>query len=278
MIKVMNIGLFYFSATGITEIISKQIANTLKYEEHSVLIKNIITPKSREKKVDFIEFDGIFFGFPVFGGRIPIVTEQWLTKLEGKHQKCAMFFTYGGRALEWAHQATYYLLTQAQFSVVLSAEFIGRHSYNTAKGWNLAEGRPNTLDLDVAKEFALLSISRFQNDLDFEIDLSEFSYHPQKTKEIKGKWAKLYPFKNQNECRMCYLCENECPVSAFDAKLGKTNRKCCITCMHCVTICPDHVITVSNVTKSFNHFVKRLGLTKEVVNAKQSKIFTKWPP
>ena len=63
---------------------------------------------------------------------------------------------------------------------------------------------------------------------------------------------------------MCYLCENECPVDAFDAKLGKANRKCCIACMHCVSICPDHVITVS--------------LTNDVVNAKQSKILAKYPP
>ena len=274
----MNIGIFYFSATGITEIISKQIANTLKREEYAVFLQNIITPKSREKIVDFLEFDGIFFGFPVFGGRLPIVAEQWLTKLEGKHQKCAMFFTYGGRALEWAHQSTYYLLTQANFSVVLSAEFIGKHSFNVATGWNLAEGRPNALDLEIAKKFALLSISRFQDDSDFEIDLSQFSFHPQKTKINKGEWAKLYPFKTQKECRMCYLCENECPVDAFDAKLGKINRKRCITCMHCISICPDHVITVSNLTNLFNYFIKRLGLTNEVVNAKQSKIFIKYPP
>ena len=274
----MNIGIFYFSATGITEIISKQIANTLKREDHAVFLQNIITPKSREKKVDFLEFDGIFFGFPIFGGRIPIVAEQWLTKLEGKHQKCAMFFTYGGRALEWAHQSTYYLLTQAHFSVVLSAEFIGKHSFNVAMGWNLAEGRPNALDLEVAKEFALTSISRFQVDSNFEIDLSQFSFHPQKTKETKGKWAKVYPFKSQKECRMCYLCENECPVDAFDAKLGKANRKCCIACMHCVSICPDHVITVGNLTDLFNNFIKRLSLTNDVVNAKQSKILAKYPP
>ncbi len=273
----MNIGIFYFSATGITELISKQIANTLKNEKHTVFLQSIITPKSREKKVDFLEFDGIFFGFPVFGGKIPIVAEQWLTKLEGKHQKCAMFFTYGGRALEWAHQSTYFLLTRAHFKVVLSAEFIGKHSFNVAKGWSLAEERPNALDLGVAKKFALLSISRFQNDSDFEIDLSEFSFRPQKTKENKGEWANFYPFKTQEECRMCYLCEKECPVSAFDAELGKANRKCCISCMHCVTVCPDHVITVGNVKKLFNYFIERLGLTKEVVKEKKSKILTKYP-
>ena len=273
----MNIRILYFSATGITEIISKQIANTLKHEEHAVSLQNIITPKSREKRVDFLEFDGIFLGFPVFGGRLPIVAEQWLTKLEGKHQKCAMFFTYGGRALEWAHQSTYYLLTRAHFSVVLSAEFIGKHSFNVAKGWNLAEGRPNALDLEVAKEFALTSISRFQVDSNFEIDLSQFSFHPQKTKETRGEWAKLYPFKSQKECQMCYTCEIECPVNAFDAKLGKTNRKRCIACMHCVTVCPDHVITVGDVTKLFNYFIERLGLNKEVVNEKESEIFIKWP-
>lgn len=140
-----------------------------------------------------------------------------------------MFFTYGARDLEWAHQTTYYLLTQANFQVVLSAVFIGKHSFNVAKGWSLAEGRPNQLDFDIATEFALQSIVRFQKDTKFNIDLSEFSYKPIKTEETTGPYAKFYPSRGKEDCSICYLCEKECPVVAFDAISGETNRKLCNT-------------------------------------------------
>ena len=96
--------------------------------------------------------------------------------LEGRNLKCSMFFTYGARDLELAHQVTYYLLTQANFQVVLSAQFIGKHSFSVAEGCSLAEDRLNQLDFDVATKFALQSIKRFQTNIEFNIDLSDFTY------------------------------------------------------------------------------------------------------
>jgi len=268
----MNIGIFYFSATGITGIISDHIAAILEREGNSVKNVNIITPNSRQSSVDFLEFDAYFFGFPVFVGRPPTVAEEWMRTLDGRDRKCSMFFTYGARDLEWAHQVTYYLLTQANFKVVLSAEFIGKHSFNVAEGWSLAEDRPNQLDIDVASEFALQSLTRFQKEIFFNINLSGFSYKPKIVKESIGPWAKFYPSRGMNGCSMCYLCEEECPVSAFDANSGETNRKICITCMHCVTICPDKVIHISDVSQLFKPFINRLGLTEDTVNRKKSRI------
>ncbi len=268
----MNFALFYFSATGITETISNHIVAILEREGNSVKLTNIITPDSRQSQFDFLEFDACIFGFPVFGGRPPTVAEDWMRTLDGRNLKCSMFFTYGARELEWAHQVTYFLLTEANFQVVLSAEFIGKHSFNVAKGWSLAEGRPNQLDFDIATEFALQSIIRFQKDTKFNIDLSEFSYKPVKTEETKGPYAKFYPSRGKDDCSMCYLCEKECPVKAFDAISGETNRKLCIACMHCVTICPDKVIHTGEVSQLFEKFVDDFGLTEDVVEQKRSKI------
>ncbi|MFX0030857.1 MAG: EFR1 family ferrodoxin [Candidatus Hermodarchaeota archaeon] len=268
----MNIGIFFFSATGITDLISNHIANILEREGNTIKLTNIITPESRQKEVDFSEFDATMFGFPVFGGRPPTVAEEWMSTLDGKDQKCSMFFTYGARDLEWAHQVTYYLLSQANFQVVLSAEFIGKHSFSVGNGWSLAEDRPNKLDLNVATEFAVKSISRFQKDTKFSIDLSDFIYEPRVIEESFDEWANVYPFRVENDCSMCCLCENECPVKAFDAEYGVTNRKLCIACMHCVTICPEEVIQIGDVTQLVKDFLERTGLTDEVVKNKRSKI------
>ena len=268
----MDIKILYFSATGITESISNHIASILETKGHSVKMTNIITLESRQKIGDFSEYDAYFFGFPVFGGKPPSVTEQWMKTLEGRNKKCSIFFTYGARDLEWAHQTGYYLLTQGNFQVVISAEFIGKHSFSVGEGCSLAEDRPNQLDFDVATEFALESIKRFREDTKFLVDLSGFSYKPQETEEKLGPWAEFYPSRGEKECSMCMLCEKECPVGAFDADLGEPNRKQCITCMHCVTICPDNIIHLGNVSQLFKQFVDRLGLTEEKVSKKRSRI------
>lgn len=274
----MHIGIFYFSATGITERISKHISAILEKEAHTIHLKNILTHESRQSTIDFSEYDFIFFGFPVFGGRAPKIAEDWISTLDGKNQKCSMFFTYGARDLEWAHQSTIYLLHQSNFRVILSAEFIGRHSYNVT-GWTLAEDRPNQADYDVATTFAQQSLSRFEENLEFVIDLSGFTYQPRKeTKESTGEWAKFYPSRHQEDCSMCYLCEKECPVKAFDANSGASNRQICIRCMHCVTICPDRVIKTGDTMPVFQrYFIDHLGLTPEVVEDKTSKIYSSYP-
>lgn len=268
----MNIAIFYFSATGITETVSNHIATILEKEGQTIKLQNIIAPDNRSSHIDFLEFDAYIFGFPVFGGRPPSIAEEWMRILDGRNQKCSMFFTYGARDLELAHQITYYLLTQANFQVVLSAEFIGKHSFNVAKGWSLAEDRPNKLDFDVVREFALQTISRFQKGSEFSIDLSDFTYKPKKVRESHGFWKNFYPLREPDDCSMCYRCEKECPVKAFDALLGEPNRKRCIQCMHCVSICPDNVIHIGDVSQLFEKFKNRFGLTEDVVENKRSRI------
>ena len=268
----MNFAIFYFSATGITETISNHIAAILEKEGNAAKLTNIITPESRQSQFDFSEFDACFFGFPVFEGRPPTVADEWMKSIDGKNLKCSMFFTYGARELELAHQVTYYLLTQANFQVVLSAEFIGKHSFNVAEGWSLAGNRPNQLDFDIATEFALQSIKRFQTDIKFNINLSDFAYKRKRIRERKGLFATFYPSRGKDDCSMCYLCEKECPVKAFDAISGETNRKLCFMCMHCVTICPDKVIHVGDGSQFFENFMNQTGLTEDIVEQKRSKI------
>jgi flavodoxin/ferredoxin len=268
----MDIGIFYFSATGITELISNHIASILESEGHSVTQKNIITPDSRESEFNFSRYDACFFGFPVYGGRPPTVADDWMKTLEGKNKRCSMFFTYGARDLELAHQVTFHLLNQANFQVVLSAEFIGKHSFCVAKGFVLAIGRPNQLDLDIATKFAIESIVRFQKDTEFNINLSGFTYRPKQVEEVKGIMANLYPSRGGEDCSMCNLCENECPVRAIDAISGETNRKLCIRCMHCVTICPDNILHVGEGSQLYKAFIDKLGLTIDIVENKMSRI------
>lgn len=267
----MKIAIIYFSGTGVTEGYAKIIADGLKQKGQTVSLRNITSIEDRESGVDFQKQDAVIFGFPVYAGRLPTVVETWLGTLHVKKQ-CSMYFTYGGRELEYAHQTGYYLLSKANFDVILSAEFLGKHSFNVAEGWDLASDRPYSDDVSMAKEFALESLKRFQTkDEKWDYKLEGFDYQPRVTKEYHGPFAIFFPYKIQ-ECRMCYRCENECPTGAFDLSSGKAKNGVCIQCMHCVSICPDNAIEVGDATELFQQFKTTLDLTSENVKNKKSRI------
>ena len=76
---------------------------------------------------------------------------------------------------------------------------------------------------------------------------------------------------------MCRLCEEEYPTESFDADTGTSDRKLCILCMRCVSICPDNVIKVKDVTEWFKRFMKRTGLNKDIVKNKKSRMLSSFP-
>ena len=267
----MKLAIIYFSGTGVTEGYAKYIAKELEQKGQIVTLCNITSIKERDEGVDFKVYNAVIFGFPVYAGRLPTVTETWLSALDVEKQ-CSMFFTYGGRDLEWAHQTGYYLLSKANFTVVLSAEFVGKHSFNVSQGWDLASNRPNSHDRSIAKEFSLQSLKRFQiNDVKWDYDLEEFDYQTRVIKESHGPFAIFNPYKTQ-DCRMCYRCERECPTNAFNLSRGKATNGVCIHCMHCVTICPDNVIEVGDATELFQQFKTKLDLSLENVKKKKRRV------
>jgi flavodoxin/NAD-dependent dihydropyrimidine dehydrogenase PreA subunit len=268
----MKIGILYFSATGITKEYAKFIGNEIERTGEVVELINIF--KKENRIVNISKYDFCIFGFPVYNGRLPTVAESWLETIDGENKRCSMFFTYGGRALEWAHQVGYYLLQKSKFKVVLSAEFLGKHSFNVGKGWRLAEDRPNTEDYQIAKEFSLLSRDRFLNDdIHWTFDLKDFIFESQDYQiKLPDPFTIFLPHRKRQECRMCFRCENECPVDAFSATTGIATNGVCILCMYCVKICPDQVIQIGNLTEIFKKFANRHNLAPEVVHRKKSKI------
>lgn len=67
----------------------------------------------------------------------------------------------------------------------------------------------------------------------------------------------------------------KCPARAFDADTGLSDPASCISCMHCVCICPDEVVKVDERMKgAYNGFLESWHLTEEMMAAKRSKIIT----
>lgn len=274
------IALFYFSATGVTEICAETIQQELEAHGLDVDCVNITAHASRQHSIDFSKYSGVIVGFPVYGDFAPSVVNDWIPTLQGNGTPCAMFCTYGARTSGYAHFHTVQLLKQAGFRVLFSAEFLGRHTFNLA-GWQVLPDRPNADDLAVAREYANLARMRFAQDAPEELHLQKpFAYNQtlerkqnQPTATERG-WT--HPTRTADPCRMCRRCETECPTQAFDADSGLSDPARCIRCQHCVYICPDKVLKVDERMKTLGYqgFLQDWHLTDDVMRAKQSKIIT----
>jgi ferredoxin len=274
-----NIALVYFSATNVTHTYSQVIKEALLDQGCAVRLFNITRYASRQEPLPIDDYNGFIFGFPVFADFAPKVVNEWLSTLDGRGRRCALFFTYGARTTGYAHFHTKLLLEQAGFQVLFSAEFLGRHSFNVG-GWRILPDRPNEQDFGVAREYAALAFERFLQVRPAVFNLQKpFGYNRviaslKDRPKSKGRGWK-HPVRIGTECSMCRDCETECPTQAFDANDGLSDPERCIECMRCVYICPDKVLKIDERMKGdYDRFLADWHLTEEMMNAKKSRIIT----
>lgn len=275
----LNIGVVYFSATNVTKSYAEVVREELLRLGCQATLNNVTSHAERQVAFPIDEFDGFIFGFPVYSDFAPSVINEWIPTLDGKGKRCVMFFTYGARTTGYAHFHTKLLLENADFRVLFSAQFLGRHTFNVA-GWRVLPDRPDERDFAVAREYAALAVERFSQESPPVFHLQKpFRYGltvrhlEQKEERTERGWSN--PVRVQDTCSMCRRCETECPNEAFDADTGLSDPARCIECMHCVTICPDEVLGVDERMEGvYQVFLEDWHLTEEIMRAKRSKIIT----
>lgn len=269
----MNLAIIYFSATGNTEKVAKSIKEQLHHLKVNVDEFNITNYSERNNLQNFEKYKALIFGFPVHYLRAPRLIREWLTNLDGKGVKCAVFFTYGGVHVGSAHYDIKTIMDKQNFNLVASAEFLGKHTYNLA-GWNFMETRLNEEDLKIAKDFASKSYKRFIGEDTGRVELEK----PRKSSEeidaieLATKRAIPSPFRDVNECSMCGTCEEVCPTNAMNKEKGKPNRRICLRCLRCVVNCTDQVLIMKDMTAHFQYMHQLFNLTEVELRTKKSKI------
>ncbi len=276
----LKIAIIYFSATHVTKTYAEIISKELLKKKCTAELIDITPYSARQKPLPLNDFDSVIFGFPVFGDFAPSIINEWLPTLNGNGKECVTFFTYGARSTGYAHFHTMTLLEKAGFSVQFTAEFPGRHTFNIG-GWNILPERPDEKDFAVAREFADLAIKRFSDksqNKSFTLQ-KPFAYNDiMKLRSGENKTAgppPINPYRFTETCSMCRECETECPNKAFNADTGLADSLKCISCMHCVYICPDKVLKITDKMKGvYPLFLKDWNLTEEMMQKKKSKIIT----
>jgi ferredoxin len=231
-----NVGIMCFSPTKTTRKICDAVAWGMGSEDPIVLDMtlpdtrvNITANASTATK----NIDHLIVGTPVYAGKLPLQTIDYLRAFGGTGKKCTAIVVYGNRDYGIALYNMVEILSQNGFTVVAAGAFIGQHSYSDIVP--VALGRPDESDIDKARKFGtkILSASRHLSLKDIPVQLDKASK--------SDKYPSLKPSYNEKQCVQCGKCANACPLGILSTETGRyinqLAKKQCIGCMACVGSC-----------------------------------------
>lgn len=203
-----------------------------------ISVIDIMLKQVTHNQYQFDSTDVCLIAVPSFGGRVPTVASERLKQLRGNGARAILVAVYGNRAYEDTLLELYHVLEQAGFECVAAVAAVAEHSIMHQFG----RGRPNDEDSRKLIKFA----QRINNAL--ESDRGE--YGVQVPGNVPYREFKGVPFvpKAGRKCNQCGLCAKECPVDAIQEDHPKgVNKKTCISCMHCIKVCPQGARTVNKM-------------------------------
>lgn len=198
---------------------------------------------------------------PSFGGRVPALAAERLEKIHGNGAMCLVVCVYGNRAYEDTLVELNDTAIKSGFQVIAGIAAIAEHSIMH----QYAAGRPDEKDTSELRDFAKKILAKI-NDKPFDVPAFKIpGNHPYK----KAGGAGLVP-KADHKCNMCGICAEKCPAQAINKDNPKeTNSKKCISCMRCVSICPQSARKVNSAMVS----IAAMAIKKACSERKSNELF-----
>lgn len=228
--KVIEI---YFSPTGgtkkVTDTLSEGLSETVGHVDITVNENACGVAISRE--------DLCVIGVPSFGGRVPPVAVERISKIKGNGAKAVLVCVYGNRAYEDTLVELEDVAKSAGFEIFAAIAAVAEHSIVPA----YAAGRPDDADKKTLHAFALNITGKLRGG---NVSVPNI---PGNRPYKKGGAGGIVP-KADKTCTNCGVCAENCPVSAIEkGNPAKTDKKKCISCMRCVYVCPHKARKISPV-------------------------------
>lgn len=235
----MNATQIIFSPTGGTKKVVDTITKTWELQVNEIDLTNAqIDYSALSLKNDDIAVIAV----PSYGGRVPNLAAQRISKIHGNQAQCVIVCVYGNRAYEDTLLELSNIAEKSGFKVIAAVAAIAEHSIMH----QYATGRPDTKDKQELQVYAKKILEKINtNTVETPVQQIPGNY-PYK----KAGGAGLIP-KAGNRCTSCGVCAENCPAQAISKDNLKTaDSKKCISCMRCVVKCPQSARKVNGAMVS----------------------------
>lgn len=218
-----------FSPTGGTARVSRILADYMTTESGTIDLMKA------ENTEHFGAEDVCIIAMPVFSGRVPAVAVERLKALTVHGARAIVVAVFGNRAIDDALVEMLDEVKACGFKVIAALEAVAEHSIMRQYG----TGRPDAEDKADLQRFAKSVLEKLASGNDAEPAVP--GNRPYKTPAA----LPMQP-KHNKRCNRCGKCEKQCPVGAIDlTRKDPVDKNLCITCMHCVSICPQEAVKLN---------------------------------
>ena len=254
----MNVTQIIFSPTGGTEKVADIITNEWGMPVSKI---DLSDAKTDYPALSLTKEDIAVIAVPSYGGRVPALAAQRISKIHGNQTRCIIVCVYGNRAYEDTLIELKDIAEKSGFRVIAAIAAIAEHSIIH----QYAEGRPDSKDRSELQHFAEKIMDKINGNSSEITTLQIPGNNPYK----KAGGAGLVP-KADNKCTGCGLCAKRCPSQAIGIEnLKATDSKKCISCMRCVVHCPQSARKVNGAMVS----VAALALKKTCSVRKENELY-----
>ncbi|MBQ9090996.1 MAG: 4Fe-4S binding protein [Anaerotignum sp.] len=241
-----------FSPTGGT----KKSADLLSAAWDEKVEIDLMKRQDDFSKYTFTAEDICLVAVPSFGGRVPAVATERLSRMQGGGAKAILVVVYGNRAYEDTFVDLEDTLKAGGFQPVGGAAVVAEHSIFR----EFAAGRPDAADEAQLKEWS----QKLKEKAEEGGSVSFPGNRPYK------KYGAIPMTPKAKSCQGCGKCVSRCPVGAIPGdRPNETDSEKCITCMACVAVCPMQARRVNPIALAG----AKAMLKKALTGRKENELF-----
>lgn len=254
----MNVTQIIFSPTGGTKKVTDTITKAWRTSVNEI---DLTSAEIDYAALSLKKDDIVVIAVPSYGGRVPLLAAQRISKICGNQTQCIIVCVYGNRAYEDTLIELNNIAEKSGFKVIAAVAAVAEHSIMH----QYATGRPDTKDKRELQNFAAKILEKINSDAVETSALQIPGNYPYK----KAGGAGLVP-KADNKCTNCGLCADKCPAQAISKEnLKITDSKKCISCMRCVVNCPQSARKVNGAMVS----LAALAMKKACLTRKENELY-----